>query len=167
MCLKVHRPRSTRFLSVASKAAAMALLVRVALGVSAVVGGSGNGEKVVADESHVYAFQPTSRFQQSRIGAIASLPRLPPRSTAPLNPVREFRREAARDRRGRDLHVRQSGRLRPNEYEANARLLDDRSRRLHDHGRRGGGAAHGHQHGLGAREAVAALVPLPARCMSS
>ena len=47
------------FLSVASKAAAMALLVRVALGVSAVVGGS-NGQKAVATSKDLIPAQVAS-----------------------------------------------------------------------------------------------------------
>jgi NADH-quinone oxidoreductase subunit N len=71
------------FLSVASKAAALALLVRVALGVTAVVGGS-NGEKAVAathDRLPVHAVS----YVASADGAAKALA-----AQAPLDPVRSF-----------------------------------------------------------------------------
>jgi NADH-quinone oxidoreductase subunit N len=74
------------FLSVASKAAAMALLVRVALGVSAVVGGS-NGEKAVATSRELIQAQAVSYLHAGGEFALTSVATT---STPPLNPVRDF-----------------------------------------------------------------------------
>jgi NADH-quinone oxidoreductase subunit N len=88
------------FLSVASKAAAMALLVRVAMGVTAVVGG-GNGEKGVTmagntipgnvvlyshstDDGHLTASDKVKVQNMSFVTANASP------AAAPLDPVRDF-----------------------------------------------------------------------------
>ena len=61
------------------------------------------------------------RQPRRRIAAVARAPLL---------------RHAHGARRDRHLHVRQSGRLRPEEHQADAGLLDDRPRRLHDDARR-------------------------------
>jgi NADH-quinone oxidoreductase subunit N len=72
------------FLSVASKAAAMALLVRVALGVTAVVGGS-NGEKAVAASRDLVPVHAVSHIEAAdSVAASAAV------KSAPLNPVRDF-----------------------------------------------------------------------------
>ena len=88
------------FLSVASKAAAMALLVRVALGVSAVVGGS-NGQKAVATSNDLIPAQVASYTHSApgesaaadglvRATAVAAAIPAPTNPTAPLSPVRDF-----------------------------------------------------------------------------
>jgi NADH-quinone oxidoreductase subunit N len=84
------------FLSVASKAAAMALLVRVALGVTAVVGG-GNGEKSVAKSHELMPAQVVAfshAVEGKVVAASGNVPATPVvmtmNSTAPLDPVRGF-----------------------------------------------------------------------------
>src|SRR5690242_12392099 len=72
------------FLSVASKAAAMALLVRVALGVTAVVG-SGNGAKAVAENPGAIPAQAVS-YQHADGGDI-KLVAAETKTEAPLTPV--------------------------------------------------------------------------------
>jgi NADH-quinone oxidoreductase subunit N len=88
------------FLSVASKAAAMALLIRVAMGVSAVVGG-GNGEKAVARSNEAVPAKVASYTHAADDGRIAAGGKVSAQSvslvaanaaasTAPLDPVRDF-----------------------------------------------------------------------------
>ena len=108
------------FLSIASKAAALGLLARLAL---------------------AFSLRPRRR------------------PTAALAPARFFLAALIAPAGRRDLHLRQPGRLRPDEHEAAAGLLDDRPCRLHDDARgRRRGPGRRTRPGRQARAAVAALV---------
>ena len=148
------------FLSVASKAAAMALLVRVALGVS-VAPPTQEVAHVNLVPAQMVAFQPdgetASATGDSGERGIRCRSRFKTRRTRPApRPGPHLHRLPAGHRRRRHLHFRQPRRLRPNEHQAAARLFDDRPCRLHDDGRRRRGAAGRDQRSLGPRSRVCA-----------
>ena len=134
------------FLSVASKAAAMALLVRVALGVTVVPPAATRGDPSANPRPH--GRLPANRRRRARFSERAATNR---ERRLPARPGPHVHRLPAGDRRRGHLHVRQPRRLRPDEHQTAAGLFDDRPRRLHDHGRRRGRATGRDQRRLGAR----------------
>ena len=145
------------FLSVASKGAAMALLVRVALGVTSPPARPLQRPRDPRPNA-TSPPKPSRYFNEAERRRPLAAETAPATATqAPARPRPHVHRPPARRRRRGHLHVRQPGRLRPNEHQAAAGLFDDRPRRLHDDGRRRGRATGGHQRGR-RREAVAALV---------
>ena len=86
------------------------------------------------------AAQPSASADQDATGSAdaAETPAAAAAAETPLSPVRRFFVTLIALVADRHLHVRQPGRLRPDEHQADARLFDDRPRRLHDDARRRG-----------------------------
>ena len=139
-CSKGPVRKSTPFLSVASKAGALALLVRVAIGLGVVP-----ADRIV--ETAVAVTQTVARGRRRcaadaghrcrRRSESAAAASSSPYGTDPLAPVRQYHRPGGGSDCRRDLHVRQSGRLRTDQHQTPDGLLDDRACRLHDAGHSG------------------------------
>ena len=133
------------FLSVASKAAALALLVRLAIGfahVPAPVEPAATQEKAVAlfnvaDEPAGHESAGHAEASSDEHAAASESAVHPPLDRAAqnkaLSPVRDYLWQVPGLPGGHHLHVRQPGGLRPDEHQAAAGLLHDRPCRLHDH----------------------------------
>ena len=106
------------FLSVASKAAALALLVRVGLGLCYVP-----EDTMAADAPAVVMLTAAESDTEPAADEAAEED---PEPIPPLAPVRKFVRAADRHRCGGDLHLREPRRLRPIEHQTTAGLLHHR-----------------------------------------
>ena len=116
------------FLSVASKAAALALLVRLAVGF-------GQVDPAVAEVRPIPVAAESASTAGSAIrpAALVAAPAATTASDAPA-PVRHYHGGPGRALGRCDLHVRQSRGLRADEHQAAAGLFDHRARWLHDDG---------------------------------
>ena len=129
------------FLSVASKAAALALLVRVAVGFTTLPAKS-DSAALPGGIAAVSAADAAAR-QTFRLASMAN--RCAAEGKDLLAPVRRYITLLVCADRRRHLHVRQSGRVRADEYQTADGVFHDRARRLHHDADRGRHCAIGQQ----------------------
>ena len=154
------------FLSVASKAAAMALLIRVGIGFGQAFRSPPRRSAQQAPQAQVHLVAAKANAVADEHAANDAVEKAEVQASTVLEHSRDYIVGADRFP-GRDhLHVRQPGRLCTDEYQTAVRLFDDRACRLHDDAGGGGGRLIGRDPAM-AEQSVAALCLLRRRVLCS